>query len=96
MKSAIFLTTVITGLSILPVQAQTQSFFGVPLGQDIPVIVFSPVTQYYPNYYPGPGFYQYSHYFRSTEHHLDFDKYDYLLSDDLVYNFPVVGNFNYK
>ncbi len=96
MKSAILLTTVITGLSVLPAKAQTPFIFGLPTSQDVPVIVFSHFTQPYPNYYPGPGFYQYSHYFRASEQHLDFEKYDYLLSEDLVYDFPIVGNFKYK
>lgn len=96
MKSAILLTTVITGLSVLPANAQTPFIFGLPTSQSTPVTVFSPFTQSYPNYYPGPGFYHYSHYFRTHDQHLDFEKYDYLLSPDLVYDFPVVGNFNYK
>ncbi|WP_299492017.1 hypothetical protein [Acaryochloris sp. IP29b_bin.137] len=96
MKSAIFLTTVITGLSIFPAKAQTQFFFGPTTAQNAPIIVVSPLFQDYPNYYPGTGFYQYSQYFLSSDQHLDFGKYDYLLSDDLVYDFPIVGNFNYK
>lgn len=96
MKSAILITTVITSLSVLPAKAQAQFFFGVPTVQDSPVVVFSHFTQPYLNYYPGPGFYQYSHYFLTSEQHLDFENYDYLLSGDLVYDFPVVGNFKYK
>ena len=96
MKSAILITTVVTGLSLLPAKAQAQFTFGLPQLQSTPVIVVSPLTEYYPNDSPGPGFYQYSHYFRSTELHLDFDQYDYLLSDNLVYDFPVAGNFKYK
>lgn len=86
-----------TLLSLLPATAevaQAQFVFGASAEQvvPVPVPIFLPYTGYVPYSYPYPGFYNY--YFRGAA---SYDpQYEYSLSDNLIYDFPVVGNFRYE
>lgn len=81
-------------LSLLPTAAvaQAQIVFGTPSNQVVSVPLLVPYTGYIPDSYPYTGFY---HYYLLGEEVYN-PNYEYSLSADLQYEFPVVGNFQYQ
>lgn len=80
--------------ALLPIAAtaQTQVVFGAPTNQVVPVPFFIPSSGFFKNAYPYPGFY---HYYLLSEEVYN-PNYEYSLSSDLQYEFPIVGNFQYE
>lgn len=81
-------------LALLPTAAaaQTQIVFGTPSNQVVPVPFFIPSSGFLNGDFPFPGFYHY--YFLGEE--VFNPNYEYSLSSDLKYEFPIVGNFQYE
>lgn len=72
--------------------AQTQVVFGFPANPVAPVPFFIPSAGFFNNSYPYPGFY---HYYLLNDEAYN-PNYEYTLSGDLQYEFPIVGNFQYE
>ncbi|BDM82475.1 hypothetical protein [Acaryochloris marina] len=73
--------------------AQTQVVFGFPANPVAPVPFFIPSAGFFNNSYPYPGFYH--HYLLLSDESYN-PNYEYTLSGDLQYEFPIVGNFQYE